>query len=237
MMGGVEEIKRVMIETIKDSEYVQKLKDKQSIFDEDFIKINENLFEIQKVLKEELSNPKLIDLKDVLGRINQLESNEKYFKSMIDEIRSEEQNVSESTVKSPILATISPNSYKGPVQRRNSTLKDFVLEASVNFSQLNDRMDRINNRIDSMNKEILEKVKRELVNESNKILDEFRLDLKFSISKIEEQMREKVDKFNMVEFTRKFEKKMLLEINSKIDRVDLKKNNTILNKKVLKYIS
>ncbi len=236
-MGGVEEIKRVMIETIKDSEYVQKLKDKQSIFDEDFIKINENLFEIQKVLKEELSNPKLIDLKDVLGRINQLESNEKYFKSMIDEIRSEEQNVSESTVKSPILATISPNSYKGPVQRRNSTLKDFVLEASVNFSQLNDRMDRINNRIDSMNKEILEKVKRELVNESNKILDEFRLDLKFSISKIEEQMREKVDKFNMVEFTRKFEKKMLLEINSKIDRVDLKKNNTILNKKVLKYIS
>jgi len=236
-MGGVEEIKRVMIETIKDSEYVQKLKDKQSIFDEDFIKINENLFEIQKVLKEELSNPKLIDLKDVLGRINQLESNEKYFKSMIDEIRSEEQNVYESTVKSPILATISPNSYKGPVQRRNSTLKDFVLEASVNFSQLNDRMDRINNRIDSMNKEILEKVKRELVNESNKILDEFRLDLKFSISKIEEQMREKVDKFNMVEFTRKFEKKMLLEINSKIDRVDLKKNNTILNKKVLKYIS
>jgi hypothetical protein len=236
-MGGVEEIKRVMIETIKDSEYVQKLKDKQSNLDEEIVKINENLLEFQKVLKEELSNPKLIDLKDVLGRVNQLEINEKYFKSLIDELRSDEQNISESVVKSPILTTVSPNSYKGPVQRRNSTLKDFVLEASINFSQLNDRMDRINNRIDSMNKEILDKVKRELINESNKILDEFRLDLKFSISKIEEQMREKVDKFNMEEFTRKFEKKMLLEINSKIDRVDLKKNNTILNKKVLKKFS
>ena len=119
-----------------------------------------------------------------------------------------------------------------PTAKRGSLVKDFVIELQLGINQANERLEKIEIRLDSMNKDNLDRVKKDLLFESNKILDEFRLDLKFSISKIEEQMREKVDKFNMEEFIRKFEKRMILEMNSKIDRIDLKKNNSLINRKV-----
>lgn len=226
-MGGVEEVKRVMIETIRDNEQLALLKGKQQVFEAELIKFSEQVVELSKVLKEELSNPKLIDLKDILNRVNEIESNEKYFKSMIDELKGEDMISPEVTSSSK-----SGFNYRSPATRKNSMVKEFVLDLNLSVAQLNDRMDRLNNRLDNMNKDILDRVRKDLMVESNKVLDDFRLDLKFSISKIEEQMREKVDKFNMEEFTRKFEKRILLEINSKIDRVDLKKNNSLINKKV-----
>ena len=44
-----------------------------------------------------------------------------------------------------------------------------------------------------MNSEILQKVRRDLSHVSGKILDDFRIEMKNSIGKIEEQLREKVD--------------------------------------------
>jgi hypothetical protein len=64
------------------------------------------------------------------------------------------------------------------------------------------------------------------------MLEEFRGDLKNSISKIEDQLREKVDRMNLDEFGRKFDHKLVNEISKKIDKTDLKKNNTYFNKKV-----
>jgi hypothetical protein len=213
MMGGVEEIKRVMIETIRDNEQIAILKGKQTDLEGEISRLNEMTAELSKVLKEELSNPQLIDNKDLVNRISAVESNERYFKSMIDEIKGEDFVTTEQQSSKTGI------NFRSSAQRKNSMVKDFVLDLNVSVAQLNDRLDRVNSRFDSLNKEILEKVRKDLL-------------LEFSISKIEEQMREKVDKFNMEEFTRKFEKRILLEINSKIDRVDMKKNNSLINKKV-----
>ena len=236
-MGGVEEIKRVMNQTIRDSDQISKLKVKQESFISEIIKINENFLEIQNVVKAELSNPNLVDFKDLISRVGEIEDKYKYFKATIDELKGDEVITSvdrRSSIKGPNSAinNINSSSIKGPAIRRGSLVKDFVLELNMSIVNLNEKVEELSTKFDSINQEILERIKRDLTHDSNKILDEFRLDLKFSISKIEEQMREKVDKFNMEEFTRKFEKKMLLEINSKIDRVDLKKNNTLINRKV-----
>ena len=64
------------------------------------------------------------------------------------------------------------------------------------------------------------------------MLEEFRGDLKNSIGKIEDQLREKVDRMNLDEFGRRFDNKLSNEISKKIDKTDLKKNNNILSKKV-----
>jgi FtsZ-binding cell division protein ZapB len=63
-------------------------------------------------------------------------------------------------------------------------------------------------------------------------LDEFRHDLKNSIGKIEDQLREKVDRMNLDEFGRKFDHKLVNEVSKKIDKNDLKRNNNALSKKV-----
>ena len=92
-----------------------------------------------------------------------------------------------------------------------------------------------------MNIEILGKVKKDLsgkeqqiiLAESNRILDEFRGDLKISIGSIEDQLREKVDRFNLDEFGKRMDSKFNSEISKKIDKHELKKNNLLLNKKVI----
>ena len=56
--------------------------------------------------------------------------------------------------------------------------------------------------------------------------------MKNSIGKVEDQLREKVDRMNLDEFGRRFDNKLVNEISKKMDKNDLKKNNTYLNKKV-----
>ena len=248
-MGGVEEVKRVMIQTIKENEHFEKLKERQEFCDSEIIKINEICMEMKKVVKEELSNPKFIEIKDLVTRLSDIEENERNLKSMIDELKGDEvltpldkrqsikgviSNVNSLTnLSGPVVNSTASSIIKNlPTAKRGSLVKDFVIELQLGINQANERLEKIEIRLDSMNKDNLDRVKKDLLFESNKILDEFRLDLKFSISKIEEQMREKVDKFNMEEFIRKFEKRMILEMNSKIDRIDLKKNNSLINRKV-----
>ncbi len=94
------------------------------------------------------------------------------------------------------------------------------------------RIDRMNINIENMNNDLLSKLKKDLLNESTKILGDFKIDLKNSIGKIEDQLREKVDLFSLDEFGRKVDFKLNNEINKKLDRQDLKKNNNLINKKI-----
>ena len=61
--------------------------------------------------------------------------------------------------------------------------------------------------------------------------------MKVSINKVEEQLREKVVKFNLDEFGRKMDTKFNGEISKKIDRSDMKRNNSFLSKKVNKIFN
>ena len=93
-----------------------------------------------------------------------------------------------------------------------------------------------------MNSEIYSKLKKDLackikfyfifLVEVSKILDEFRSHLKLSVSKLEEQLRDKVDRFNLDEFGKKIDTKFKGEIQMKMDKTDMKRNNSYLNKKV-----
>jgi hypothetical protein len=63
-------------------------------------------------------------------------------------------------------------------------------------------------------------------------LEDFRGDLKVSIAKVEEQLKDKVDKFNLDDFGRKMDTKFNGEMQKKLDRTDMKRNNSFLTKKV-----
>lgn len=65
------------------------------------------------------------------------------------------------------------------------------------------------------------------------MLDEFKLDLKMALIRLDEQLRDKVDKVNFEEYGKKVENKITNEFSKKIDKTDLKKNTNVINKKVL----
>ncbi len=64
------------------------------------------------------------------------------------------------------------------------------------------------------------------------MFEEFKDDLKNMIYRIDEQLREKVDFNNFDEYGKKLDQKISNDLNRKIDKMELKKNNNIINKKV-----
>jgi hypothetical protein len=95
------------------------------------------------------------------------------------------------------------------------------------------RIEEISNKQENMTGDILARIKRDLNTESNRILDEFKLSLKSSMSRIEDKLNEKVDKLNLDEIARKIDARLSLEMGRKIDKTDLRKNNNLMNKKVI----
>ncbi len=57
-----------------------------------------------------------------------------------------------------------------------------------------------------------------------------------ALLKLDDQLKEKVDKYNFDEYGRRVDSKINNEISKKIDKVELKKNNSMMNKKVKKRI-
>ena len=97
---------------------------------------------------------------------------------------------------------------------------------------MTERLEKVNIKLDGINSDVLFKIKKDLMSESTSILNDFRSDLKSNLLKIEDQMRDKVDKLNMDELIRKFDQKIISEVSRKLDRNDLKKNNNVINRKV-----
>ena len=113
-----------------------------------------------------------------------------------------------------------------------ASLKEHVNLISNKVTALTNAVDNLEKRMDNLNRDILLIIKKDLKNESTRILDEFKQDLRVSIAKIEEQLRNKVDKFGLMEFGQKIDTRFSKEIKSKIDKSDLNKNNHAINRKI-----
>ena len=75
------------------------------------------------------------------------------------------------------------------------------------------------------------------VADSQKVFEEFKQDMKTMIYRIDEQLRDKVDFNNFDEYGRKLDQKLPNDLNRRIDKVELKKNNNIINKKIIVLIN
>ena len=119
-------------------------------------------------------------------------------------------------------------------ENQGMNLKDLIRSLKGELKGMTERVDKVTLKQDSLSSDILHKLKKDLVVESARILDEFRTDLRNSIGKIDEQLQNKVDHIILDEFGKKMDVRMNNEISKKIDKNDLKKNNTFISKKVRK---
>ena len=100
------------------------------------------------------------------------------------------------------------------------------------LKKLSDGINKVNNRINNLNKETLALIKKDLKNESNTILEDFKSGLKESINRIENQLRDKVDKLGLDEFWNKINVQLISEMKEKIDKKEMNKNNQYLKRKI-----
>jgi chromosome segregation ATPase len=113
-----------------------------------------------------------------------------------------------------------------------SNIRDFVRNIGGGMKNLSEKVETVINKQTNLNQEIILRVKKDLTNESNRILEDFRSNLKQSIGMIEDKLKEKVDRFGLDEFGRKIDNKFHNQMNKKIDITDLRKNNNLIVKKI-----
>ena len=100
------------------------------------------------------------------------------------------------------------------------------------LKKLSEGLNKVNSRINNLNKETLVLIKKDLKNESNFILEDFKSGLKDSINRIETQLRDKVDKLGLDEFWNKINEQLIAEMKEKIDKKEMNKNNQYLKRKI-----
>ena len=230
-------VQNINVEIMKKID--ENLKDMvQNKIDQFDLTSNPNIENLNKILeehKDELDKAfeSIVDIRnnllskkvqdDLTGLLKKVESSdEKYRKLKFDldklnkllEGENEENKEGESN-----------NKFQGSFRENISFLGQKIAELQNNFNELK-------SKVDNMNKEILTIVKRDLKNESQRILEEFKSDLRLSISKIEEQLRDKVDKFGLAEFGQKMNSRIGNEMSRKIDKNDMSKNNMYISRKI-----
>lgn len=230
-------VQNINVEIMKKID--ENLKDMvQNKIDQFDLTSNPNIENLNKILeehKDELDKAfeSIVDIRnnllskkvqdDLTGLLKKVESSdEKYRKLKFDldklnkllEGENEENKEGESN-----------NKFQGSFRENISFLGQKIAELQNNFNELK-------SKVDNMNKEILTIVKRDLKNESQRILEEFKSDLRLSISKIEEQLRDKVDKFGLAEFGQKMNSRIGNEMSRKIDKNDMNKNNMYISRKI-----
>ncbi len=113
-----------------------------------------------------------------------------------------------------------------------TSLKEEISIHGNYLKKLSEGINKVNNRINNLNKENLALIKKDLKNESNFILEDFKTGLKDSISKIENRLRDKVDKLGLDQFWNKINEQVIEEMKQKIDKKEMNKNNMYLKKKI-----
>ena len=171
--------------------------------------------EVEKLKQQNLSFGR--DLKDKGEKLTFLQKKINYLSLMIngaDEIQNES-DLNEDT------QTIMGNSIKEEIKIHNDYLK-----------KLSEGINKVNSRIDNLNKETLLMIKKDLKNDSNFVLEEFKNGLKTTLGKIKFELKEKVDKLGLDEFRNQMNNQFLSEIKGKIDKKEMDRNNIIINKKI-----
>lgn len=212
------DFKNLFHKLINEDEKLNKAYNSHDLFNDEINKLYESILDIRNQLKSSIRESYVNEnFGQINSKINDFEERLNANKFLIETL-----SKSDTMIENSSIGVTAPTS-----------LKDYVKALSTAFKTVSEKVERNSSKIDNLNSEVLAKIRKDLITESNKVLDDFRLDLKSNIYKIQEQMREKVDKINMDDFSRKFEVKLLTEMGKKLDRTDLKKNTSLINKKVL----
>ena len=185
---------------------------------EELNKAFESIVDIRKNL---LSKDIEVVVESLKGRIDDYETQCRKLKFDIDEITKQLEG-----------ETDDKKDTKDDNRPKQGSLREHINVIGSRVLSLSSSFEKLEKRVENINRDILNTVKRDLKAESARILDEFKGDLKVSISKIEEQLRNKVDRFGLVEFGQRIDNKLSSEMRNKIDRGDLTKNNHYINRKI-----
>ena len=114
---------------------------------------------------------------------------------------------------------------KGAIKERLLRLSDFYYE-------VRDRIVLLEKKQAAFSKEVKEEIKNNLKNETTRIVEQFKNKLSNFTYKFEDALKKKIDQIGLYTFEKRINSKLLFELKEKLDKNELKKSNSIMNKKI-----
>ena len=100
------------------------------------------------------------------------------------------------------------------------------------YQELHNKFTNLQNRSNSLSKEIKEEVKQNLKNETLKVVGEFKLKLDNFTNKFEIELKKKIDRGGLTIFEDRLNTRIRGDLKEKMDRSEMKKNNNQIRRKI-----
>ena len=219
-----EDIKKLIISTINDEiRNINILKNPKfseilttlTKLEKDINKNDSSIINIRNILAVTPTHNDLINVKQELERLS--EESSKKINELIKLINGEEDEEDENDKK--------------------NALAGFCINKRLNilinkFNELYSKVISVQNKSNALSGEIKEEVKNKLKTETIKVVDEFKSKLDSFTNKFENELRLKIDHGGLSVFEDKMSSKFRTDLKEKLDKVELKKNNFIIKRKI-----
>ena len=119
-----------------------------------------------------------------------------------------------------------------PDHASGTTFKEKINALTANCNKLNDKIFILEKKLNSINKGIKDDIRQNLKNETGKVIEDFKRKLDSFTSRFEHELKNKIDQMGLSSFEHKINHKFYGDLQGKLDKNELRKNNNVINRKI-----
>jgi len=183
---------------------------------EDISKNDKSIINIRNLLTMGPTQNDIITIRTDLERLN--EESKKKFNEIILTLNGDDEEESEDEYDKIGMAGL--------------CMKKKIELLAGNYQELFNKFSNLQNRSNSLSKEIKEEVKQNLKNETLKVVGEFKLKLDNFTNKFEIELKKKIDRGGLTIFEDRLNTRIKGDLKEKMDRSEMKKNNNQIRRKI-----
>ena len=222
---NTEELKKLIISTINEEiKNINILKNPKfaeilntiAQLEKDINKNDSSIINIRNILAVSPTQNDMINLRQELEKIS--EESSKKIKELFRTINGDEADEDEEEDKKNALAGLCINKK--------------IIVLINKFNELYNKLILVQNKNNSLSREIKDEVKQNLKMETMKVVDEFKSKLDSFTYRFENELRSKIDHSGLSVFEDKMSSRFRIDLKEKLDKSELKKNNYVIKKKI-----
>ncbi len=190
--------------------------------------INKNYKSIIDIRNLLLANEIDKEVDKMKERTSKLEEDNRMVKSKLYDII-KNLDVEEENVPDPNQGETVP---AAPDHSSGTTFKEKINALTANCNKLNDKIFILEKKLNSINKGIKDDIRQNLKNETGKVIEDFKRKLDSFTSRFEHELKNKIDQMGLSSFEHKINHKFYGDLQGKLDKNELRKNNNVINRKI-----
>ena len=112
------------------------------------------------------------------------------------------------------------------------TFKEKINVLTATCQNLNEKVKNLEKKNAALTREVKDDIKQNLKNETQKVVENFKLKLDSFSNKFEHELKNKIDHMGLSSFEHKINNKFYGDLREKLDKNELRKNNNVINRKI-----